>query len=163
MRRFALGGVPALAPDGRTVALGQNSPSAGDLSASVVLLDLRTGSHRALLANLPDDWIRSLAFTPDGSKIAGAATDGMHVWDLASGKIAESYVAQAGPESLSALDPGDRHPHLRPAGRQPAAFDLSGARSLGRAFTWNTPGQSCPDTPCMVVNRAIVADGDRPE
>ena len=152
VRRFALGGVPALAPDGRTVALGQNSPSAGDLSASVVLLDLRTGSHRALLANLPDDWIRSLAFTPDGSKIAGAATDGMHVWDLASGKITESYVAQAGPESLSALDPNT---DILISGQQDGsltAFDLSGARSLGRAFTWNTPGQSCPATPCMVIN-----------
>ena len=37
LRRFPLGGVPALAPDGRTVALGQNSPSAGDQSASVVV------------------------------------------------------------------------------------------------------------------------------
>ncbi len=153
LRRFPLGGVPALAPDGRTVALGQNSPSAADESASVVLLDLRTGSHRALLANLPDDWIRSLAFTPNGSEVAGAATDGLHVWDVASRKIVASYVAQAGPHSLSVLDPNT---DVLISGQQDGsltAFDLSGARRLGRAFSWNTPEQACGYSPCMAINQ----------
>ena len=153
LRRFPLGGVPALAPDARTVALGQNSPSAGDQSASVSLLDLRTGSHRPLLANLPDHWIRSLGFTPDGSEIAGAATDGVHVWDVASGKITESYVAQAGPRSLSALDPDT---DVLISGQQDGtltAFDLSGTRRLGRAFSWNTAEQSCGYSPCMAINQ----------
>ncbi|HYB30249.1 MAG TPA: protein kinase [Solirubrobacteraceae bacterium] len=153
VRRFPLGGVPALAPDGRTVALGQNSPFAGDQSASVVLLDLRTGSHRALLANLPENWIRSLAFTPNGSEIAGASTGGVHVWDVASGKIILSPVAQAGAHSLSALDPDTE---ILISGQQDGsltAFDLSGARRLGRTFSWNTPEQSCGNNPCMAVNR----------
>jgi WD40 repeat protein len=107
-----------------------------------VLLDLRTGHHRALLANLPDHWIRSLAFTRNGSEVAGAATDGVHVWDLASGKIAASYVAQAGPRSYSVVDPDT---DILISGQQDgslAAFDLSGARSLGRAFSWNSPEQA---------------------
>jgi WD40 repeat protein/class 3 adenylate cyclase/energy-coupling factor transporter ATP-binding protein EcfA2 len=150
LRRYPLGGVPALAPDGRTLALGENSPSPGDQSASVVLLDLHTGSHRALLANLPDHWIRSLDFTPDGSEVAGAATDGVHVWDVASGKIIESYVAQAGPRSLSAIDPNTA---VLISGQQDGsltAFDLSGARRLGRAFSWSSPEQAGVS---MVVNR----------
>ena len=153
LRRFPLGGLPAVAPNGRTVALGQNTPSPGDQSATVVLLDLATGSHRALLANLPDHWIRSLAFTPDGSEIAGAATDGVHVWDRASGKIIESYVAQAGPRSLSALDPNT---DILISGQQDgslAAFDLAGSRRLGRAFRWNKPLQQCGYSPCMAVDR----------
>jgi class 3 adenylate cyclase/WD40 repeat protein/energy-coupling factor transporter ATP-binding protein EcfA2 len=153
LRRYPLGGVPALAPDGRTLALGQDSPSAADQSASVVLLDLRTGSHRALLENLPDHWIRNLAFTADGSEIAGAATDGIHVWDVASGKITGNYVAQAGPHSLSALDTDT---DVLISGQQDGsltAFDLSGARRLGRAFSWNTPEQACNYTPCMAINR----------
>lgn len=152
-RRFGLGGVPALAPKASTVALGQNSVSSGDQSAAIVLLDLRTGRRRALLANLPDHWIRSLAFTSDGSELAGAATDGLHVWDVASGKIIETDVAQAGPRSLSALEP---HTDLLISGQQDGsltAFDLSGARRLGLAFSWNTPGQQCPDTPCVAINR----------
>ena len=153
LHRYPLGGVPALAPDGRTVALGQNSPNPGDQSASVVLLDLRTGSHRALLENLPDHWIRSLAFTPNGSEVAGAATDGVHVWDVPSGKIVESYMAQAGYRSLSAIDPAA---DILISGQQDgslAAFDLSGARRLGRAFSWNSPEQACDNSPCMAVNR----------
>jgi WD40 repeat protein/class 3 adenylate cyclase/tRNA A-37 threonylcarbamoyl transferase component Bud32 len=159
LRRYRLGGVPALAPDGHTVALGQNSSSAGDQSASVVLLDLRTGRHRALLANLPDHWIRSLAFTPDGSEIAGAATDGMHVWDVASGKIVASYVAGSGPRSFSVVDPDT---DVLISGQQDgslAAFDLSGARQLGRAFRWNSPSQEGGAD--MVVNRqsSLMATG----
>jgi len=153
LRRFPRGGLPAIAPDGHTVALGQNSPSAGDQSAVVTLLDLRTGGHRTLLANLPDHWIRSLAFTPDGTELAGAATDGMHLWDLATGKILESYVAGAGPRSLSTLDPTN---DTLISGQQDGsitAFDLAGERRLGRAFTWNTPDLACAYSPCMAVNR----------
>ena len=153
VRRFPLGGLPAIAPDGRTVALGQNNPLSGDQSASITLLDLRTGSHHTLLGTLPDHWIRSLAFTPDGTELAGAATDGMHVWNVNSGKIVESYVAGAGPRSLSTLDPSG--PTLISGAQDGsiAAFDLSGRRSLGRAFRWNTPDQACGYSPCMSINR----------
>ena len=153
LRRYPLGGVPALAPDGRTLALGQNSPSGSDQSASVVLLELRTRHHRPLLANLPDHWIDSLAFTPDSSEIAGAASDGVHVWDAASGKIVASCVAQAGPLSLSVLEPDT---DILISGQQDGsltAFDLSGTRGLGRTFGWNSPEQACDFAPCVAVNR----------
>ncbi|HEX3977642.1 MAG TPA: WD40 repeat domain-containing protein, partial [Solirubrobacteraceae bacterium] len=152
MRRFPLGGLPAIAPDRHTVALGQNSPSAGDQSSAVTLLDLRTGRHRTLLAILPDHWIRSLAFTPDGTELAGAATDGMHVWSLSTGKIIESYGTDAGPRTLSTLDPSGQ---TLIAGQQDgsiAAFDLAGGRRLGRAFTWNLPSKACGYAPCMAIN-----------
>ena len=153
LRRFPLGGVPALSPDGHTVALGENSPSPHDQSSAIVLLDLRTGSHRALLADLPDYWIQNIAFTPNGSEIAGAASDGLHVWDVASGKIVESYLAGAGPETLSTLDPSR---DILISGQQDgslAAFDLSGRRRLGRAFSWNRPQQACGFPPCVAIDR----------
>ena len=153
IRRFGLGGLPAMAPDGRTVALGQNTPNAGDQSSEITLLDLRTGRRHTLLATLPDYWIRSLAFTPDGTELAGAATDGMHVWDPATGKIVESYAAQAGPRSLATVDPSG---HTLIAGQQDgsiAAYDLAGGRRLGRGFRWNVPAQGCGYTPCMAINR----------
>jgi len=153
LRRYPLGGLPAIAPNGDTVALGQNSPSAGNQSSSVTLLDLRTGSHRTLLANLPDHWIRSLAFTPDGTKLAGAATDGIHVWDPVTGKIVESYAAGAGPRTLSTLDPSGPTLISGTQDGSVAAFDLSGTRRLGRAFRWNIPDQACGFTPCVAINR----------
>jgi WD40 repeat protein/class 3 adenylate cyclase/tRNA A-37 threonylcarbamoyl transferase component Bud32 len=153
LRRFPLGGLPAIAPDGRHVALALNSPSPGNPSSSVALLDLRTGSHRTLTANLPDAWIRSLAFTPDGAKIVGASQDGVHVWDPASGAIAETYVAQAGPRSLSTLDPSGRTVISGQQDGSIAAFDLSGERRLGRAFRWNRPDQACGYLPCFAINQ----------
>ena len=156
MRRFPLGGLPAMAPDGHTVALGQNSPSAGDQSSAITLLDLRTGRHRTLLATLPDYWIRSLAFTPDGTKLAGAATDGMHVWDLATGKIVESYAARGRARArwrrlTRAGTPSS--PASRTAASPP--IDLAGARRLGRAFSWNVPDQGCGYTPVHGDQSAI--------
>ncbi len=153
IRRFGLGGLPAMAPDGHTVAIGQNTPSAGNQSSQITLVDLRTGRHRTLLATLPDYWVRSLAFTPDGQELAAAATDGMHVWDPASGKIVDSYAAQAGPRSLATLDPSG---HTLIASQQDgsiAAYDLAGARRLGRSFSWNVPAQGCGYAPCMAINR----------
>lgn len=153
LRRFPLGGLPAIAPDGHTVAIAQNSPGSSDQSSAIALLNLRTGRHRTLLATLPNNWVRSLAFTPDGTELAGAATDGLHVWQRASGKIVESYPTDAGPRSLAALDPGGR---TLIAGQQDgsiAAYDLAGGRRLGRAFSWNGPEKGCGDTPCMTLNR----------
>jgi WD40 repeat protein/class 3 adenylate cyclase len=153
LRQFPLGGVPAVASNGRHVALGLNNPFVGTPSSSVAVLDLRTGSHHTLPANLPDAWIRSLAFTPDGAQLVGASQDGVHVWDLASGAIAETYVAQAGPRSLATLDPSGRTVISGQQDGSIAAFDLSGGRRLGRAFRWNKPMQACGFTPCFAVNR----------
>ena len=77
----------------------------------------------------------------------------MHVWDPATGKIVESYAAQAGPRSLATLDPSG---HTLIAGQQDgsiAAYDLAGGRRLGRSFRWNVPAQGCGYTPCMAINR----------
>ena len=153
IRRFGLGGLPALTPDGHAVALGQNTPNAGDQSSAITLLDLRTGRRHTLLATLPDYWIRSLGFTSDGKKLVGAATDGMHVWDPATGKIVESYAAQAGPRSLATLDPGGRTLIVGQQDGSIAAYDLAGGRRLGRSFSWNVPTQACGYTPCIAINR----------
>ena len=67
IRRYPIGGRPALSPDGRTLALALNSPNPREPRASVGVLDLRSGRRRELAHDLHDEWIMSLAFTPDGS------------------------------------------------------------------------------------------------
>jgi class 3 adenylate cyclase/tRNA A-37 threonylcarbamoyl transferase component Bud32 len=109
LRRFPLGGLPAIAPDGHTVALGQNSPYAGDQSSSVTLLNLRTGGHHTLLANLPDPgWSR-----------ARRRRDGRRA-RLGSGHGQDHRELRGGCRPAHAVDarPDRAHPGLRPAGRQ---------------------------------------------
>ncbi len=77
----------------------------------------------------------------------------MHVWDPTSGKIVETYVAEAGPRSLSTLDPSGRTLISGQQDGSIVAFDLSGGRRLGRAFSRNTPDQACGYTPCVAIDR----------
>jgi WD40 repeat protein/class 3 adenylate cyclase/tRNA A-37 threonylcarbamoyl transferase component Bud32 len=153
LRRFPTGGLPAISVDGRRVALGVNSPSPATASASVALLDLRSGRHRTLPSGLPSAWIRGIEFTPNGSKVVAGAFDGVHVWDVASGTITETYLGQPGPRSVVTLDPSGATVMSGYQDGSVAIFDLSGARRLGRAFRWNTPEQSCPTSPCIALNR----------
>jgi WD40 repeat protein len=90
-RRFLIGGRPALAPDGRRLALALNSPDAGHPTSAIAILDLHNGRHTMLAGALPDEWILALAFTPDGKQIVGPAFNGTHVWDVGAGSIAETY------------------------------------------------------------------------
>jgi WD40 repeat protein len=152
LRRFPVGGLPAVSANGRRVALGINSPSLANPSAKVTVLDLRTGRHPTLSANLPGVWIRSIAFTPDGSRVVAGATDGVHVWNAASGAIAETYTGQSGRRAVMTLDPRGATVISGGQDGSVAVFDLSGRRRLGRAFTWNRPAQSCPSAPCAIVS-----------
>ena len=91
VRRYPLGGRPAISPDGRTLVLGRQQPLPGKPSASVEVLDVRNGRHRELAHDLHQEWIMSLAFMPDGKRIVGAAFDGTFVWEVASGTNVERF------------------------------------------------------------------------
>jgi WD40 repeat protein/class 3 adenylate cyclase len=153
LRRFLIGGLPALSADGHQVALGRNSPNLAAPGASVVVLDLRTGVARTLSWDLPGEWIVSIAFTPDGSKIVAQSLDSVDVFDVASGTILETYAGQPGRRALTTVDP--RGATVISAGQDGsiALFDLSGTQRLGRLFAWNQGSESCLDAPCEIVNR----------
>src|SRR5262249_10175331 len=90
-RRYSIGGRPPLAPHGRSPALALNSFTLTGQYARVGILDLRTGRHRVLNAEVPDLWILSLAFTPGGTGIVGTSLDATRVWDVASGKLVQTF------------------------------------------------------------------------
>ena len=151
VRRYPVGGLPALSRDGRTVALGVNSPNPGTPSAAVTLLQLDSGRHRTLASKLPSAWILGIAFTPDDRRIVADAFDGVHVWDVSTGAITETYTGQSGDRSVMTVDSRGDTVY---AGYQDGSidvYDLSGRRRLGRAFAWNTPQQSCQYAPCATV------------
>lgn len=71
-------GALALAPDGKTVALG-------GLDGDVRLLDIRSGRTVGEL-RLGARTIGSLAYSPDGKRLAVAASNEIQLWDLPSAR-----------------------------------------------------------------------------
>jgi class 3 adenylate cyclase/WD40 repeat protein/tRNA A-37 threonylcarbamoyl transferase component Bud32 len=144
LRRYDIGGLPAISADGDEVALGRNTPVTDPvLSSGVSVLNLRTGRRRTLAANLSTGWIRGIALSADGSRIIADAFDGVHIWDAASGSILESFVGQPGQRSVMAVNPGVTTAFVGSQDGSVTAFDLSGTRRLGQMFTWNPPPDGC--------------------
>ncbi len=91
VRRYPIGGRFGVSPDGRRLAVALNNYRRGLDDSKIALLDLRSGRHTVLLERLAWEWIVSLTFTADGTRVIGEGAEGAHVWDLRSGRIAETY------------------------------------------------------------------------
>jgi WD40 repeat protein len=83
-------GGPAFAPDGRTIATA-HAPARGGAAGGpkgfwVELWDADTGQERKVLRG-PDDWMRSLAFSPDGNLVAAASGPWLWVWEVPGGQV----------------------------------------------------------------------------
>lgn len=87
-----------LSSDGRYVAVG------GDETQRAALFDAETGAHLSLF-DLPSDWLETLAFSADGTRLAALTTDPLEsaspytfharVWDPSSGKAVFSHSGKA--------------------------------------------------------------------
>ena len=148
-RRYTVGGLPAIAPDGRRLALAVDRSQSFQPHFAIAVLDLRTGRSSDVV-DLPDERIEQVAFTSDGSRIVGASVDGMHVWDVASGAIAERFGEGTG------TGPGlvitGRGTVLAGAGvGAVGAWDLDGAQRLGRRLRWGPKERTCLANPCTVA------------
>ena len=152
IRRFPIGGQPAIAPDGVSVALAVNSPDLGSATARVAMLQLRTGRVSFLPASIPNVWLRGFAFTPDGRTLVGETIHGdIYEWDVASGTITNTISAPPGSRASEVLDPTGRTVVVGSQAGTVVAFDVAGRRRLGQAFVWNpTAFGFC--TLCTVVN-----------
>jgi WD40 repeat protein len=156
LHRYGIGGLPAISADSGEVALGRNTPFRNAIqSSSVSVLNLRTGRARTLPETLSAARIGGIAFSPDGSRIVADALDGVHVWDVASGSIQESFAGQPAQSSAMAVDARFTTAFVGALDGTVAAFDLSGARRLGRTFAWNPSVDACNGEsagPCDAVN-----------
>jgi WD40 repeat protein/class 3 adenylate cyclase len=157
IRQFPIGGRLAVAPDGRSAAIGDISQGT-DVSTSLQLLDLTSGASRTLQPT--PAWITTLAFTPDGKTLVGGALDRtVREWDTTSGSIVQTFPSQSGGRIQVAIDPRGRTVLSSADDGSVTAWDLSGNQMLGRTFDWGTPGNCCM---YVAVNPAgtIMATGD---
>jgi WD40 repeat protein len=151
VRRFPIGGPPALAPDGNTLAIARSRMDQATPSSAVAMLDLRSGRRSTLAEKLPDEFLEHVVFTPDGSRILGSSSEGTHVWDVASGAITENFGGNVGGTRLG-VALGRRGSVITGAGVGAlAAWDLDGGQRLGRRFEWGTDDSGCPGIPCTVI------------
>ena len=144
IRRYPIGGLPAISADGRQVALGRNTPFIDPVSsASMSVLDLRTGRYRTLAANLSTAWIRGVSF------VAGDFRDrGRRVRrrprvrrDLRHDQRVLRRPARPAVGDDARSRP--HHRHRRLTGRQHRRFRPHRHATPRRAFSWNRPDLSC--------------------
>ena len=151
-RRFPIGGQPAIAPDGVSVALAVNRPGLGTAAARVAMLNLRTGRFFFLPASVPNVWLRGFGFTPDGRTLVGETIHGdIYIWDVASGSIVNTIPAPPGALASEVLDPTGRTVLVGSQAGTVVAFDIAGTRRLGKAFVWNPTAFGFCNV-CNVVN-----------
>src|SRR5262249_6710913 len=167
VRRYRVGGLVAISPDGSSVAIARHSATPAIPSSSISIVNFRSGAIRLLAAQIPDAWVVSLSFTRDGRRIVGADDQSdVFVWDVTAGAIVETYSSQPGARLQLVLDHTGSTVFSGAEDGSVVAYDLAGSRRLGRAFQWNVPDESCPSAPCMVVNpqstlmAADQSDGD---
>jgi WD40 repeat protein len=76
------------------------------------------------------------------------------VWDLSSGSITQAFASNSGGRTQIAVDPSGNTVVSGNDNGSVIAWDLSGRQTLGRTFSWSTPSNGCPETPCFVANPA---------
>ncbi|HYE19759.1 MAG TPA: FecR domain-containing protein [Tepidisphaeraceae bacterium] len=142
----------ALSPDGRTLALGRNSGAARAGETRVIeLYELSAGEPR-LAAVLPTGRppTRSLAFSPDGARLAAGYRDSYaDVWDVAAGRVVRTWeVNEFQPTSLAFSRGGEW---------LAASLDRPNGVPLGGRVWSTTTGAAAPAPPHEAKLRPVLA------
>ena len=150
-------------PNGGASPSPATARSTGDPSSAVTVLHLRTGKHRTLADNLPNDHVRRPGLhtaTASGSSAArttartsGTSTDGDDRRDVQRAPPADPPRRRAGPPGAGPAR--DQRRHREPLGP-------GGGRRLGRRFSWGPTDNGCVTNPCSVVAPRGDVDGGQP-
>ncbi len=116
----------ALAPDGRSVALGNRD-------GTVSVWELASGGRRVTLRSGTDRPLTALAFAPDGKVLAGGQDRYVHFWDVATGRELET---RQGPS----LDLADASLDLLSAALSPDGRKVLSASRASAALAWDVIG-----------------------
>jgi len=124
--------VLAVSPDGRVAAYGQSNLGGDE---AIRFVDLRSGKVRVGIG--PPAGGDFVAISPDGHTAISLGDDYLHVtvWDIDSASPLETLSGPVGPIESAAFDPSGTIVYAASDDGTVFAWDLSGARSFGRAFS----------------------------
>ncbi|MDO5064860.1 MAG: hypothetical protein Q4E00_07725 [Actinomyces bowdenii] len=94
----------AWSPDGARVAASHTRDDDGEVASTVVIRDARSGAPLATIA--VEDWVRVLAWSPDGRLLAGGVGDAPHIWDTGTAELRDVLPIHAHGAGAVAWSPG---------------------------------------------------------
>jgi DNA-binding SARP family transcriptional activator/WD40 repeat protein len=134
IRRYRIGAVDALSPDGRTAATLASDER-------LRLLDLASGRVRTLTGAGAEPQ----AFSPDGRTLSTADDDGTVIlWDVKKGVPIETLEGHAGLTETHAFSPDGRTLYTAGNDGRVIVWDVAGDRRLGRPFPRGLGGLEGP-------------------
>jgi WD40 repeat protein/DNA-binding SARP family transcriptional activator/energy-coupling factor transporter ATP-binding protein EcfA2 len=150
LRTFRAGGFLAVAPDGRSAAVGT-------LEGQVTFLDV--AGRRPAVTEQQDSSVQGIGFSPDGRTLVTVG-DGRDVvvWDARSHTVRESLAGHSGRVFGPAFSPDGRTLYTSGLDGSIIAWDVGGARRLARPYAvvhGPVPGDA-PDAAFLA--RAIAPD-----
>lgn len=149
VRTLPVGGTAALSPTGGTAAFGGED-------GTVSIVELKTGRRRLLSGRAAGE-IATISYSGDGRELATGDVQGdVEVWDPHTGLV-DTFTGHTSDVRGVVFSPDGRTIYSAGSDGAVIAWDATGARRLGRTFTFAAPGPEVAFASALTPDGSLVA------